>query len=122
MANDEVLQVYFVPQAVRQPSGAPTPKRQLIDFEPLHAQAGVAVRWKCTVQYKQLELVDVNGIRSAVPGIYKLYITNGVSIEVSTSVNNSYRLQRTFSNMATLLLTVATAWHTSPGAGTPFRP
>ena len=74
--SDEVVQVFFVPLFTR--PGCPTPHRQLIDFQRVaNVKAGATVQVPFSVAAAQLELVDVDGSKGAVPGNYAIEFTNG---------------------------------------------
>jgi hypothetical protein len=84
MDSDEVIQVYFVPQFVR--TDAPTPHKQLIDFERVHVTAGGSTTVAFTVASSQFDLVDVNGTRAPHAGTYRLMFTNGVAATATVDV------------------------------------
>jgi len=73
--SDEVVQVYFIPQFKR--SGAPTPHRQLIDFERVHVKVGATAAISFGITAAQLEFTAPDGGREAVPGKYRIEFTNG---------------------------------------------
>jgi hypothetical protein len=84
VASDEVVQVYFAPQFLRE--GCPTPTRQLIDFERLHVAAGASASVSFTVTSKQLELAGIDGSRASHPGKYTLEFTNGVGTNATADI------------------------------------
>ena len=85
MDSDEVIQVYFAPQFVRT-DGAPTPHKQLIDFERVHVAAGGSTTVAFSIASSQLDLVDVNGTRAPHAGTFRLMFTNGVDATATVDV------------------------------------
>ena len=73
--SDEVVQVYFAPQFKR--AGAPTPHRQLIDFERVHVKSGATAAISFAITAAQLQLATAGGGREPVSGSYKVQFTNG---------------------------------------------
>jgi xylan 1,4-beta-xylosidase len=62
VAGDEVVQAYFVPSpGIATRMGAPTPIKQLFDFQRVHLAAGASVTLKFVLNATSLAMADVDG-------------------------------------------------------------